>query len=85
MACRVSEDGKEVSINLQKENQMEWWKAVIVGDPEIDTTKVSASIAPPNGSVASEPSLTGPHCYRCSRRTQSLGTSMRRPARPLRR
>jgi hypothetical protein len=47
----VSEDGKEVSINLQKENQMEWWKAVIVGDPEIDTTKVRASTAPPNGSV----------------------------------
>lgn len=38
MCC--TEDGKEVAINLQKENQMEWWKCVIVGDSEIDTTKV---------------------------------------------
>ncbi|CAM9470602.1 unnamed protein product, partial [Heterosigma akashiwo] len=34
------EDGKEVAINLQKENQMEWWKCVIAGDPEINTQKV---------------------------------------------
>lgn len=31
---------KQVSISLQKENTMEWWKCVIKGDPEIDTTKV---------------------------------------------
>ncbi|CAM9436928.1 unnamed protein product [Ectocarpus sp. 12 AP-2014] len=34
------EDGKEVSIALQKENQMEWWKCVVKGDPEINTSKV---------------------------------------------
>mmetsp|Transcript_2287 Transcript_2287/g.3073 ORF Transcript_2287/g.3073 Transcript_2287/m.3073 type:complete len:332 (+) Transcript_2287:149-1144(+) len=34
------EDNKEVAINLQKENGMEWWKCVIVGDPEINTQKV---------------------------------------------
>lgn len=34
------EDGKEVCLLLQKENQMEWWKCVIKGDAEIDTTKV---------------------------------------------
>lgn len=35
------EDGREVVVNLQKENGMEWWKCVVVGDPEIDTSKVS--------------------------------------------
>lgn len=34
------EDGREVSIALQKENQMEWWKCVVKGDPEINTSKV---------------------------------------------
>ena len=34
------EDAKEVCINLQKDNKMEWWKCVIVGDPEINTQKV---------------------------------------------
>lgn len=35
------EDGKDVVVSLQKENGMEWWKCALVGDPEIDTTKVS--------------------------------------------
>lgn len=35
------EDGKEVVLSLQKENGMEWWKCVLMGDPEIDTTKVN--------------------------------------------
>eukprot|EP01041_Mallomonas_annulata_P002645 gene2645-5194_t len=34
------EDGREVSISLQKDNKMEWWKSVIIGDPEINTQKV---------------------------------------------
>lgn len=34
------EDGKEISIQLQKDNKMEWWKCVVVGDPEINTQKV---------------------------------------------
>ncbi|CAM9834229.1 unnamed protein product [Pylaiella littoralis] len=34
------EDGKEINIALQKENQMEWWKCVVKGDPEINTSKV---------------------------------------------
>lgn len=38
--CWTLEDNKEISINLIKENGQEWWKTVIVGDPEIDTTKV---------------------------------------------
>ena len=33
------EDG-DVVVSLQKENKMEWWKCVIVGDPEINTQKV---------------------------------------------
>ncbi|KDO28852.1 hypothetical protein SPRG_05723 [Saprolegnia parasitica CBS 223.65] len=34
------EDGNRICIYLQKENQMEWWKNVIQGDPEINTKKV---------------------------------------------
>ncbi|XP_074589432.1 protein BOBBER 1-like [Curcuma longa] len=34
------EDGKSISILLTKQNQMEWWKSVVKGDPEIDTQKV---------------------------------------------
>ncbi|KAM0936758.1 putative CS domain, HSP20-like chaperone, NudC family [Dioscorea sansibarensis] len=34
------EDGKSLSILLTKHNQMEWWKSLIKGDPEIDTQKV---------------------------------------------
>lgn len=30
------EDNKVVNITLQKQNDMEWWKCVLVGDPEID-------------------------------------------------
>lgn len=33
------EDG-EVVFTLQKDNKMEWWKCVLVGDPEINTQKV---------------------------------------------
>lgn len=35
----VLDDG-EITITLQKDNKMEWWKCVIVGDPEINTQKV---------------------------------------------
>jgi len=34
------EDSKEVVVTLQKSNQMEWWKAVVEGAPEINTQKV---------------------------------------------
>ena len=34
------EDNREISITLQKDNKMEWWKCVVVGDPEINTQKV---------------------------------------------
>lgn len=34
------ENNKEVVISLQKENRMEWWKCVVVGEPEINTQKV---------------------------------------------
>ncbi|KAG1334438.1 protein BOBBER 1 [Cocos nucifera] len=34
------EDGKSISILLTKHNQMEWWKCLVKGDPEIDTQKV---------------------------------------------
>ncbi|EER92935.1 hypothetical protein BDA96_01G555700 [Sorghum bicolor] len=34
------EDGNTLSIFLTKHNQMEWWKSVIKGDPEVDTQKV---------------------------------------------
>ncbi|KAJ4981214.1 hypothetical protein NE237_032051 [Protea cynaroides] len=34
------EDSKFLSILLTKHNQMEWWKSLVKGDPEIDTQKV---------------------------------------------
>jgi len=32
--------GRLVSMTLQKVNQMEWWKSVVKGEPEINTQKV---------------------------------------------
>jgi hypothetical protein len=32
--------GREVQVVLVKKNGMHWWKNVIVGDPEIDVTKI---------------------------------------------
>ncbi|KAL2249066.1 protein BOBBER 1 [Sesamum indicum] len=34
------EDQRSVSILLTKQNQMEWWKYLVKGEPEIDTQKV---------------------------------------------
>ncbi|KAL0452416.1 UNVERIFIED_CONTAM: protein BOBBER 1 [Sesamum latifolium] len=34
------EDQKSVSILLTKHNQMEWWKYLVKGEPEVDTQKV---------------------------------------------
>ncbi|XP_077227806.1 HSP20-like chaperones superfamily protein [Tasmannia lanceolata] len=34
------EDEKFISVLLTKQNQMEWWKCLVKGDPEIDTQKV---------------------------------------------
>ncbi|XP_078429600.1 protein BOBBER 1-like [Wolffia australiana] len=34
------EDGRAISVLLTKQNQMEWWKCVTVGEPEVDTQKV---------------------------------------------
>ncbi|TKY55963.1 BOBBER 1 [Spatholobus suberectus] len=34
------EDQNTISVLLTKHNQMEWWKCVVKGDPEIDTQKV---------------------------------------------
>lgn len=36
----IAEDEKSISILLTKQNQMEWWKSVVNGEPEIDTQKV---------------------------------------------
>ncbi|KAK4480495.1 hypothetical protein RD792_013570 [Penstemon davidsonii] len=35
----IAEDQKSVSILLTKQNQMEWWKYLVKGEPEIDTQK----------------------------------------------
>jgi len=35
-----AEDQNTISILLTKHNQMDWWKCVVKGDPEIDTQKV---------------------------------------------
>ncbi|KAJ8649524.1 hypothetical protein MRB53_002547 [Persea americana] len=34
------EDGKFISVLLTKQNQMEWWKCLVKGGPEVDTQKV---------------------------------------------
>ncbi|OMO88389.1 HSP20-like chaperone [Corchorus capsularis] len=34
------EDNSSISVLLTKHNQMEWWKSLVKGDPEIDTQKV---------------------------------------------
>jgi hypothetical protein len=35
-----TKEGDVVTLELTKVNGMEWWSCVIVGDPEIDTTKI---------------------------------------------
>ena len=35
-----AEDQKMISILLTKQDQMEWWKCCVKGEPEIDTQKV---------------------------------------------
>lgn len=35
-----SEDQSAISILLTKHDQLEWWKSLVKGDPEIDTQKV---------------------------------------------
>lgn len=35
-----SVDNITLSIQLEKVNKMEWWKSVVVGHSEIDTTKI---------------------------------------------
>lgn len=35
-----AEDSKTLSVLLTKHNQMEWWKYVVKGEPELDTSKV---------------------------------------------
>lgn len=35
-----AEDQNSISILLTKHDQMNWWKCLVKGDPEIDTQKV---------------------------------------------
>lgn len=35
-----AKEGREIMVNLVKKQGMHWWKNVIKGDPEIDTTKI---------------------------------------------
>ena len=44
----AAEGNRIVSITLTKTNQMEWWKSVCVGHPEINTQKVE----PENSSLS---------------------------------
>jgi len=36
----ATDDNRLITVTLTKVNQMEWWKSVVVGDPEINTQKV---------------------------------------------
>lgn len=38
--CAFSVDNGILSIQLEKVNKMEWWRSVVVGHSEIDTTKI---------------------------------------------
>lgn len=38
---KASPTGRCISLFLVKENNMEWWRSVVEGQPELDTTKVS--------------------------------------------
>lgn len=40
VAWSCAEDQKSISVLLTKQNQMEWWKCLVNGDPEIDTQRV---------------------------------------------
>ncbi|EKX45230.1 hypothetical protein GUITHDRAFT_159699 [Guillardia theta CCMP2712] len=42
------EDANRLVLSMDKENGMEWWKCVIIGDPEINTRKVE----PENSSLS---------------------------------
>lgn len=39
------EDKKSVSILLTKQNQMDWWKYLVKGEPEIDIRQVEPEIS----------------------------------------
>lgn len=36
-----AEDGKEISLHLEKVNQQTWWENVVTTAPKIDTTKIN--------------------------------------------
>jgi hypothetical protein len=36
----LEDNGKTLSVLLTKHNQMEWWRSVVKGEPEINTKKV---------------------------------------------
>lgn len=37
----TTKSGKEISIHLDKANQMEWWPNVVINGPKIDTSKIT--------------------------------------------
>lgn len=36
----TTDDQKEISIRLEKRNQMEWWPHVVTSAPKLDVTKI---------------------------------------------
>lgn len=36
----LAQDSRVLVLSIQKAGSMEWWKSVLIGDPEIDTQKV---------------------------------------------
>lgn len=38
---KLADDGKEITLSLEKVNQQTWWPHVVTSAPKIDTTKIN--------------------------------------------
>lgn len=37
----LADDGKEITLSLEKVNQQTWWPHVVTSAPKVDTTKIN--------------------------------------------
>lgn len=38
---KLADDGKEITLSLEKVNQQTWWPHVVTSAPKLDTTKIN--------------------------------------------